>query len=49
MQKKNLHNDVVDGNVDEFDEESDESHYAEANSSGNSNLLELCDKQNISL
>ena len=34
-------NDVVDGNVDEFHKESNEAHDGEANSGGNSNLLEL--------
>ena len=34
-------NDVVDGNVDELDEESDESHDAEPDGGGDSNLLEL--------
>lgn len=35
------HDDVVDGDVDEFDEEANEAHYAEANGCGNGNLLEL--------
>lgn len=34
-------NDVVDGNVYQLDEETNESHDAEANGSGNSDLLEL--------
>lgn len=34
-------NDVVDGNVYQLNEESNESHDAEANGSGNSDLLEL--------
>jgi len=35
------YNDVVDGNVDELDEESDESHDAEPDGGGDSNLLKL--------
>ena len=35
------HDDVVDGDVDELDEESNEAHYREADGGGNSNLLEL--------
>ena len=35
------HYDVVDGDVDELDEESNEAHYREADGGGNSNLLEL--------
>merc|ERR1712137_989551 len=35
------HNDVVDGNVDELDEEADESHDGEADGGGHGNLLEL--------
>ena len=34
-------NDVVDGDVDEFDKESNESHESKSNSCSNSNLLEL--------
>merc|ERR1719412_3346736 len=34
-------NDIVDGDVDELDEESDESHQREADGCGNSDLLEL--------
>ena len=34
-------NDVVDGNVDELDEESNESHESKANGCSNGNLLEL--------
>lgn len=34
-------NDIVDWNVDEFDEETDEAHDAESNSGSNSNLLEF--------
>jgi hypothetical protein len=41
---KNLHNDVVDGNVDELDEEANEAHQAETNSCGHGNLLEFCKK-----
>lgn len=36
-----LHNNVVDRNMDKFDEESDKSHYTESNSSRHSDLLEL--------
>ncbi len=36
-----LHNDVVDWNMDEFHEESNESHYAEAYSGGHCNFLEF--------
>jgi hypothetical protein len=38
----NLHNDVVDGNVDELNKEANEAHQAEANSCGHGNLLEFC-------
>ncbi len=41
----NVHNDVVDWDMDELDEESDESHQSEANSGGDGNLLELCDSK----
>ena len=34
-------NDIVDGDVDELDEESDESHQREANGCGDGDLLEL--------
>ena len=37
-------NDVVDGNVDEFDEKSDESHDGESNGGCNSDLLEFWKK-----
>ena len=37
-----LHNDVVDGDVDQLDEEANEAHHREADSSGNRNLLQLC-------
>lgn len=33
--------DVVDGNVDQFDKEADEAHDGESNSGSNSNLLEF--------
>lgn len=38
----NLHNDVVDGYVNEFDEEPNETHYAEADGRGDSDFLEFC-------
>ena len=39
--------DVVDGNVDQFDKEADESHDSETDSGGNGDLLELCNYLNI--
>ena len=39
---KYLHNDVVNGNVDELHEETDEAHDSESDGSGKGNLLELC-------
>lgn len=36
-----LYNDVVDGNMNQFDKETNESHDSEANSCGKGNLLEL--------
>ena len=36
-----LHDDVVDGDVDEFDEETDESHNGKPNSCGHGDLLKL--------
>ncbi len=36
-----LHNDVVDGDVDEFDKESNEAHDGESNCCCHGNLLEL--------
>jgi hypothetical protein len=36
-----LHNDVVDGNMNEFDEEPNESHDSKTNGSCDSNLLEF--------
>lgn len=41
--KVNVHNDVVDWNVNQFDEETDESHDGKANCRCNGNLLELYD------
>ena len=38
--------DIVDGNVDEFNEESDEAHDRESNGGCNGNLLEFC-KSNL--
>ena len=38
---EDLHDDVVDGNVDELDEEADEAHDGKANGGGESDLLEL--------
>ena len=38
----NLHNDVVDGNVDQFDKETDEAHDGKSNSCCHGNLLKLC-------
>lgn len=37
-----LHNDVVDGYVNEFDEEPNEAHYAEADGRGDGDFLEFC-------
>ena len=39
-----LHNDVVDGNMNEFDKKSDESHDSKTNCCGNSDFLEFCKK-----
>lgn len=36
-----LHDDVVDWNVDQFDEETDETHYCKSYRSRHSNLLKL--------
>ncbi len=36
------HDDVVDGDVDELDKESDEAHDGEADGGGDRDLLELC-------
>lgn len=36
-----LHNDVVDGYVDEFDKETDETHDGKPNCCGHGNLLEF--------
>lgn len=38
-----LHNDVVDGNVDEFDKEANESHDGKTDSCGHGNFLEFCE------
>ena len=37
-----VHDDVVDGDVDQLDEEANEAHHCKADSRGNGNLLELC-------
>lgn len=37
-----LHDDVVDGYVNEFDEESNEAHYTEADGRGDGDFLEFC-------
>lgn len=42
---KYLHNDVVDWNVNKFNEESNESHYAKTNGSSNGNLLKFCNNK----
>ena len=39
---EHLHNNVVDGDVDQLDKETNEAHDGKANGSGHSNLLELC-------
>jgi hypothetical protein len=39
--EEDLHNNVIDGNVDEFDKETDEAHDGEADGSGESNLLKF--------
>ena len=36
--------DIVDGDVDQLDEESDEAHDGESDGGGDSDLLELCKK-----
>ena len=41
MRSLNLHNDVVDGNVDQLNEETNETHDGESNGSGHGDLLEL--------
>ena len=40
-----LHNDVVDGDVNELHKESDEPHHREADSSRQGDALELCGKR----
>lgn len=42
-----LHNDIVDWNMNEFDEESNESHQSETDGGSESNLLEFYKKQKI--
>ena len=37
-----LHNDVVDGDVDQFDKETNETHDGKSDSCCHGNLLELC-------
>ena len=37
-----LHNDIVDGNMNELDEEANESHDGKTDGCGNGDLLELC-------
>lgn len=37
-----LHDDIVDGYVDKFHEESNETHYAKSDGRGDRDLLELC-------
>ena len=39
--REHLHDNVVDGNVDELDEEADEAHDGETDSSGERDLLEF--------
>lgn len=41
-----LHNDVVDGDVNEFDEETNETHDSKPNRCSHGNLLEFCRKYN---
>ena len=49
-QLDNLHNDVVDGNVDEFDKEPNEPHDEKAYCRGKGNSLKLCkEKQQTEL
>ena len=40
-----LHNDVVNGNMDELDEEADESHQEETHSNSLADLEVLCDQE----
>ena len=40
----NLHNNVVDRDVNQLDEKSNEAHDSKSNSSGHGNFLELCRK-----
>ena len=39
--KRHLHNNVVDGNVDQFDEETNEAHDSESKRCGHGNLLKF--------
>lgn len=42
-----LHNDVVDGYVDEFDEETNETHNAKTDGRSDGDFLELCKRNKI--
>lgn len=42
-----LHDDVVDGYVNEFDEKSNKTHYAKSNGRGNGDFLKFCSKNTI--
>lgn len=44
-----LHDDVVDGDVDEFDEEADEAHDGKPDRCGHGNFLELWRRENKNL
>lgn len=44
---RNIHNDIIDGNVNQFDKKPNESHNCKANSSCHSNFLKFCSKQKI--
>ena len=45
---KYIHNDVIDRDVDQFDEEPNETHDGKANCSSHCDLLELCFSQEMS-
>lgn len=42
-----LHNDIVDGDMDQFDKETNKSHYRKAYCCCHGNLLELCKTKRI--
>ena len=42
-----LHYDIVDGDVNEFDEKANEAHDSKTNSSGKGNLLKFCEQNEM--